>query len=99
LIFRLIGRLRQQNEPPPPPKREDNSSMAHLVRLLQQYKEASDWVRRRWSRANRQPTHSGTIGRLAALPAMQWIEALINVSAFAGFIGLATHWPETRQAD
>jgi len=42
LIFRLIGRLRQQNEPPPPPKREDNSSMAHLVRLLQQYKEASD---------------------------------------------------------
>jgi hypothetical protein len=32
-------------------------------------------------------------------PAMQWIEALINVSAFAGFIGLATHWPETRQAD
>jgi hypothetical protein len=38
----LIRRLRQQDEPPPPPKREDNSSMAHLVRLLQQYKEVSD---------------------------------------------------------
>jgi hypothetical protein len=25
---------------------------------------------------------------------MQWIEALINVAAFAGFIGLATHWPQ-----
>jgi len=28
---------------------------------------------------------------------MQWIEALINVSAFAGFIGLASNWPETRR--
>jgi hypothetical protein len=36
---------------------------------------------------------------MAALPAMQWIEALINVSAFAAFIALATHWPEPRQAD
>jgi hypothetical protein len=36
---------------------------------------------------------------MTALPAMQWIEALINVCAFAGFIGLATHWPETRRAD
>ncbi|HEY3794358.1 MAG TPA: hypothetical protein VGM09_21245 [Bradyrhizobium sp.] len=42
MIFRLIRRLRQQDEPPPPPRREDNSSMAHLVRLLQQYQEASD---------------------------------------------------------
>jgi hypothetical protein len=42
VILRLIRRLRQQDEPPPPPKREDNSSMAQLVRLLQQYKETSD---------------------------------------------------------
>jgi hypothetical protein len=25
---------------------------------------------------------------------MQWIEALINLSAFAGFIGIAQAWPE-----
>jgi hypothetical protein len=25
---------------------------------------------------------------------MQWIEALINLSAFAGFIGIAQTWPE-----
>jgi hypothetical protein len=25
---------------------------------------------------------------------MQWIETLINVSAFAGFVGIATAWPE-----
>jgi hypothetical protein len=36
---------------------------------------------------------------MAALRAMQWIEALINLSAFAGFVGLATHWPETRRAE
>jgi hypothetical protein len=30
---------------------------------------------------------------------MQWIEALINVSAFAGFIGVATHWPKNHQTD
>jgi hypothetical protein len=36
---------------------------------------------------------------MATLSAMQWIEALVNVSAFAGFIGLVTHWPEARQAD
>jgi hypothetical protein len=24
---------------------------------------------------------------------MQWIEALINVSAFVGFVGVATLWP------
>jgi len=28
---------------------------------------------------------------------MQWIEALINVSAFAGFLGLASYWPNGRQ--
>jgi hypothetical protein len=28
---------------------------------------------------------------------MQWIEALINVSAFAGFIGIASAWPENNQ--
>jgi hypothetical protein len=27
--------------------------------------------------------------------AMQWIEALINVSAFAGFIGVANAWPKS----
>jgi len=27
---------------------------------------------------------------------MQWIEALINVSAFAGFLGLASYWPTGR---
>ncbi|MDB5610924.1 MAG: hypothetical protein JWP25_7824 [Bradyrhizobium sp.] len=31
---------------------------------------------------------------------MQWIEALINVSAFAGFIGVATHYSKkNRQTD
>jgi hypothetical protein len=30
---------------------------------------------------------------------MQWIEALINVSAFAGFIGVATHWPKSHWAE
>jgi hypothetical protein len=25
---------------------------------------------------------------------MQWIEALINVSALIGFVGVATHWPK-----
>jgi hypothetical protein len=30
---------------------------------------------------------------------MQWIEALINVSAFAGFIGLASAWPENSSPD
>jgi hypothetical protein len=30
---------------------------------------------------------------------MQWIEALINVSAFAAFIGVANHWPQSQQAD
>jgi hypothetical protein len=30
---------------------------------------------------------------------MQWIEALINVSAFVGFVGIATHWPKNHQAD
>jgi hypothetical protein len=24
----------------------------------------------------------------------QWIEALINVSALVGFVGVATHWPK-----
>jgi nitrogen fixation-related uncharacterized protein len=24
---------------------------------------------------------------------MQWIEALINVSALAGFVGVAAYWP------
>jgi hypothetical protein len=30
---------------------------------------------------------------------IQWIEALINVSAFAGFLGVATHWPVAHQPD
>ena len=32
---------------------------------------------------------------------MQWIEAIINISAFAGFIGIASAWPENArpQAD
>jgi hypothetical protein len=29
---------------------------------------------------------------------MQWIEALINVSAFVGFVGIATHWPIAKAA-
>jgi hypothetical protein len=28
---------------------------------------------------------------------MQWIEALINVSALVGFVGVATHWPKNHQ--
>jgi len=28
---------------------------------------------------------------------MQWIEALINISALAGFIGVANAWPENHQ--
>jgi hypothetical protein len=27
---------------------------------------------------------------------MQWIEALINVLAFAAFIGVANHWPNAQ---
>jgi hypothetical protein len=34
-----------------------------------------------------------------ALMAMQWIEALINISAFAGFLGISTHWPKQHQVD
>jgi nitrogen fixation-related uncharacterized protein len=30
---------------------------------------------------------------------MQWIEALINVSALAGFVGVATLWPKTGPTD
>jgi hypothetical protein len=30
---------------------------------------------------------------------MQWIEALLNVSAFVVFVAIATHWPETGRAD
>jgi hypothetical protein len=30
---------------------------------------------------------------------MQWIEALINVSALVGFVGVATHWPKNAPAD
>jgi hypothetical protein len=30
---------------------------------------------------------------------MQWIEALINVSALVGFVGVATLWPENRPTD
>jgi hypothetical protein len=29
---------------------------------------------------------------------MQWIEALINVSAFAGFLGVASYWPNGRHS-
>ena len=32
-------------------------------------------------------------GPSAELFAMQWIEALINISALAGFIGVANAWP------
>ena len=34
-----------------------------------------------------------------ALTGMQWIEALINVSALAGFVGIASYWPKGGQAD
>jgi hypothetical protein len=30
---------------------------------------------------------------------MQWIEALINVSALAGFIGIASCWPTQHRPD
>jgi hypothetical protein len=40
-----------------------------------------------------QSSHSGTKPGASGLPGMQWIEALINVSAFVGFVGIATHWP------
>jgi hypothetical protein len=30
---------------------------------------------------------------------MQWIEALINVSALAGFVGIASCWPKSDPAD
>jgi hypothetical protein len=30
---------------------------------------------------------------------MQWIEALINIFAFAGFIGVATCWPKKQQTN
>jgi hypothetical protein len=46
-----------------------------------------------------QRSHSGTNRLYRALTGMQWIEALLNVSAFVVFIGVATHWPETSQAD
>jgi hypothetical protein len=36
VIFKWLKRRRREDEPvPQPPKREDNTSMAHLVRLLQ----------------------------------------------------------------
>jgi hypothetical protein len=43
-----------------------------------------------------QPSHSGTNCLPSALMAMQWIEALINISALVGFVGVATHWPKDR---
>jgi hypothetical protein len=30
---------------------------------------------------------------------MLWIEAIINISAFAGFIGLANRYPKDEQID
>jgi hypothetical protein len=30
---------------------------------------------------------------------MQWIEALINVSALAGFVGVASCWPAQHPSD
>jgi hypothetical protein len=30
---------------------------------------------------------------------MQWIEGLINVSAFAGFLGVAMYWPKNHPTD
>jgi hypothetical protein len=30
---------------------------------------------------------------------MQWIEALINVSALAGFVGVASCWPKSPSRD
>jgi hypothetical protein len=46
-----------------------------------------------------QRSHSGTNRAWCALAGMQWIEALLNVSAFVAFVGVATHWPETGQTD
>jgi hypothetical protein len=40
-----------------------------------------------------QPSHSGTNDLRRALEGMQWIEALINISALVGFVGVATLWP------
>jgi hypothetical protein len=37
----------------------------------------------------RQSSHSGTNAFGDDLTGMQWIEAIINISAFAGFIGVA----------
>jgi hypothetical protein len=41
-----------------------------------------------------QRSHSGTKARAGVLVDMQWIEALINISALVGFVGVATHWPK-----
>jgi len=30
---------------------------------------------------------------------MQWIEALVNVSALVGFVGVATNWPKIRNVE
>jgi hypothetical protein len=46
-----------------------------------------------------QPSHSGTNGLPRTLVGMQWIEALINVSALAGFVGVATLWPKNTPTD
>jgi hypothetical protein len=36
---------------------------------------------------------SAALGR-----SMQWIEALINLSGFTGFLRLASYWPNGRQS-
>jgi hypothetical protein len=46
-----------------------------------------------------QRSYSGTNRAYCALAGMQWIEALLNLSAFVLFVGIATHWPTTGQAD
>jgi hypothetical protein len=47
-----------------------------------------------------QPSHSGTNGLRWTLVGMeQWIEALINVSALVGFVGVARHWPKNWPTD
>jgi hypothetical protein len=46
-----------------------------------------------------QPSHSGTNDLSPALMGMQWIEALINVCALVGFVGVATLWPENTPTD
>jgi hypothetical protein len=38
-------------------------------------------------------SHSGTKAHPPNYCAMQWIEALINISALAGFVGVANAWP------